>query len=566
LLLKLIKWGLFPEIISSSIIFVIHFSGQSKRIPLKPIQTMDKIAIEAKQMQQTIRASQYLFLSELTSAEQFVAQNELDIALHIAAGLSTYAYLNFTSFYSSYRLEKLVQTIGEKVMQPATHGPKPNSGKRRILHVASELYELGGHTPLLLKWIQRDQDSEHAVFLTRQTEATIPAKIFAQHRVNQSVICRLSKGESLVETAQQLLNTAGGYDFLVLHIHPDDIVPLLAFAHTKPVPVYFLNHADHCFWLGASILDGLIQLREPSIELDKKRRGIDAPQFVLTIPVNTPAIASIASKHEVLGKYGITAQQTFVLLTTSTESKFKPLLEYNYFESVIPVLDQNPQAVLLIVGIGSDKDLAIKYNHPQIKYLGYLSPEDLSSIENTVDIYLETFPNSSFTALLQVLMKGKPVHFMFSPPALFKLFCNSEYYPANEQEWQKQLNERIRQPHVLKAYTHVLTQKVKGEYSLEAWHNALTNFYAYADTHKKTIPLRYKADVASWNDKSDLMLFGIGLKERFQYLFFDNRGKKIRIKRLVSFFKIYAKVYAVRSQLFGFGLAEVTKRMIGLLR
>lgn len=527
---------------------------------------MDKIAIEAKQMQQTIRASQYLFLSELKSAEQFVAQNELDIALHIAAGLSTYAYLNFTSFYSSYRLEKLVQTIGSKVMQPATHEPKPNSGKRRILHVASELYELGGHTPLLLKWIQRDQDSEHAVFLTRQKAATVPEKIFAQHQVSQSVICRTSKGESLVETAQQLLNAAGGYDFLVLHIHPDDIVPLLAFAHTKPVPVYFLNHADHCFWLGASILDGLIQLREPSIELDKKRRGIDAQQFVLTIPVNAQSYRSNASKNDVLSKYGITEQQPFVLLTTSTESKFNPLLEYNYFESVIPVLDQNPQAVLIIVGISSDKHLAVKYNHPQIKYVGYLSPEELASIENIVDIYLETFPNSSFTALLQVLMKGKPVQFMFSPPALFRLFSNSEYYPANKKEWQKQLNERIQQPHVLTAYTHVLTQKVKSEYSIEAWHNALKKFYQYADTHKAATPLTYKADVASWDDNSDLMLFGIGLKERFQYLFFDNRGKKIRIKRLVSFFKIYAKVYAVRSQLFGFGLAEVTKRMIGLLR
>lgn len=527
---------------------------------------MDKIATEANKMQQTIRASQYLFLSELKSAEQFVAQNELDIALHIAAGLSTYAYLNFTSFYSSYRLEKLVQTIGTKVMQPVTQEVKPHSGKRRILHVASELYELGGHTPLLLKWIQRDRDSEHNIFLTRQTAESIPSKIFALHEVDESVICRINRGESLVETAQQLLNTAGQYDFLVLHIHPDDIVPLLAFANTKPVPVYFLNHADHCFWLGASIIDGLIQLREPSIELDKKRRGIEVPQFVITIPVNAPAVLSDASKQEVLGKYGITAQQPFVLLTTSTESKFKPLLEYNYFESVIPVLDQNPHAVLIIVGISSDKELAIRYNHPQIKYVGYLSPEELAGIENIVDIYLETFPNSSFTALLQVLMKGKPVHFMFSPPAIFKLFSNSEYYPANQQQWQRQLNERIQNTGILTAYTYVLSQKVVSEYSIEAWHRALNRFYEYADANKAATPLKHKADFSSGEDKSDLILFGISLKERFQYLFFDNRGRKIRIKRILSFFRIYANVYAVRSQLFGFGLKEVKNRITGLLR
>lgn len=527
---------------------------------------MDKIATEAKQMQQTIRASQYLFLSELKSAGQFVAQNELDPALHIAACLSTYAYLNFTSFYCSYRLEKLVQTIGAKVMQPATPSTNAGSEKRRILHVASELYELGGHTPLLLKWIQRDVDSEHHIFLTRQTAATIPSKIFAQHGVDQSVICRINNGESLVETAQQLLQAAGQYDFLVLHIHPDDIVPLLAFANTKPVPVYFLNHADHCFWLGASIIDGLIQLREPSIALDKKRRGIEVPQFVLTIPVNAPVVPPDVNKQEVLVKYGITTQQPFVLLTTSTESKFKPLLGYNYFESVIPVLNQNPDGVLIIVGIANDKELAIQYKHPQIKYVGYLSPHELAGIEDIVDIYLETFPNSSFTALLQVLMKGKPVHFMFSPPALFKLFSNAEYYPANQQEWRKQLNERIQNPQILKAYAHILAQKVKGAYSLDAWHTALKTFYAYADANKTVTPLKYQTDVASWTDTSDLILFGISLKERFQYLFFDNRGRKIRIKRMLSFFKIYTAVYAVRSQLFGFGLKEVSQRFIGLLR
>ncbi|MES2779610.1 MAG: hypothetical protein V4651_06895 [Bacteroidota bacterium] len=522
---------------------------------------MEKIDIETKHIQQTILSSQYLFLSELKNAERFVAQNELDSALHIAASLSTYAYLNFTSFYTSYRLEKLVQTIGSKVMLPDTQQKKASSGKRKILHVASELYELGGHTPLLLKWIQRDQDSEHNIFLTRQTEDTIPSTIFAQHTIDQSVICHINKGESLVETAQQLLNSASHYDFLVLHIHPNDIVPLLAFANTKPVPIYFLNHADHCFWLGASIIDGLIQLRESSIELDKKRRGMDVPQFVLTIPVNAPETSSGINKQEMLNKYGVDSLEPFVMLTTSTESKFKPLLGYNYFESVIPVLDQNPRAILIIVGISNDKGLAIQYKHPQIKYVGYLLPEELAAIENCVDLYLETFPNSSFTALLQLLMKGKPVHFMFSPPAIFKLFSNSDYYPTDQQKWQQQLNAKIQNPEALATYTRQLVENVMGEYCIEAWHAALKKFYVYADSHAITNPLRYKSDVASSDDISDLILFGISLKERYQYFFFDNRGRKIRLKRILSFYSIYRKVRPVWKQLFGFELQEVKQRI-----
>jgi hypothetical protein len=513
-----------------------------------------------------IKAAQYLFENELAKANSFVTQNELDCALHLASSLSTYAYLNFTGYYTSYQLEKVVQQIGSKAILPIKIRSTPKSDKRRILHVASELYELGGHTPLLLKWIQRDQDSSHQLFLTRQSAKNIPSIIFQAHNITADSILWSNNGESLVETAQQLLAVAGDFDFLVLHIHPNDVVPLLAFANQKPVPIYFMNHADHCFWLGASIIDGLIQLRETTLLLDQQNRSVGSmAQFILPIPIAVIA-TEFAEKKELLSPYGITNPDSIILLTTSTESKFNPLFDYNYFESIIPVLDKNPHAFLFIVGIGADKELAKKYQHNQIKFLGYLLPSDLAKIENISDIYIETFPFSSFTALLQVLMKQNPVHFMFAPPNIFRLFSDSNLYSATKEEWQQKLSELISDKKELIRYSTHLYNAAAKTYSTEAWQSALLSFYKKADANNNPSPLYYQQDKSFYESVNEWFLYGISLKSPYEFHFFETKSKQIQLGRILEWLKIYILKFSHRSQLFSFGTKAVLTKILKLIK
>ena len=523
---------------------------------------MNKIRQQQQIFIKAIKAAQYLFENELAKANSFVTQNELDCALHLASSLSTYAYLNFTGYYTSYKLEKIVQQIGSKAIHPIKITSKLKSEKRRILHVASELYELGGHTPLLLKWIQRDKDSNHQLFLTRQSVKNIPAIIFQAHNITADSILWSNNGESLVQTAQQLLAVAGDFDFLVLHIHPNDVVPLLAFANQKPAPIYFMNHADHCFWLGASIIDGLIQLRETTLLLDQQNRSIGSmAQFILPIPITVTA-TEFAEKKELLSKHGITNSNSIILLTTSTESKFNPLLDYNYFESIIPVLDKNPHALLFIVGIGADKELAEKYQHNQIKFLGYLLPSDLAKIENTSDIYIETFPFSSFTALLQVLMKQKPVHFMFAPPNIFRLFSDSNLYSATKEDWQQKLSGLISDKKELTRYSTHLYNVAAKTYSTEAWQSALLSFYKKADANNNPSPLYYQQDKFFYESVNEWFLYGISLKSPYEFHFFETKSKQIQIDRIFEWLKIYIFKFSHRTQLFSFGIKAVLIKIL----
>jgi glycosyltransferase involved in cell wall biosynthesis len=524
---------------------------------------MQNFSQQETEIKKTITASEALFSHEIAQAENLLKSGHTDSALQMAQRLSTYAWVNFTSYYTSYRLEKLIAEIGKKTVKSKnTPAPEKKNSKRRILHVASELYELGGHTPLLLKWMQRDKTSDHSLFLTRQSVVNIPVKIFAQHGIEkQAIVWSNTTDVPHIEVAQQLLDLSRDYDLLIFHIHPDDIVPLLAFSTEKPRPIYFLNHADHCFWLGASIIDGVIQLRNNTIALDQKRRSLDElKQFLLPIPIDKH-IGTEYSKTETLKNYGIKPKFSKFLLTTSTINKFEPFLSYNYFDSVIPVLDKNPDTLLLIVGVAEDSNLALRYSHPQIKYLGYLYPDKLKEIEYLADIYLETFPYSSFTALLQVLMSKKPVHFMYAPPDVFRLFDMNDLYPQNQEAWQQALNKLLKDEKALEEYKEKLLKPVLEMYSEETWSKLLNSFYGYTDKTERALPV-YKED-RSYNESiNELFLYGTSQKIQYQYLFFENDKGSIRFNRAMNYLKLYLKLGETRSTLMSFGGKFIIKKML----
>ena len=69
------------------------------------------------------------------------------------------------------------------------------------------------------------------------------------------------------------------FDLVILHTAPNDPVSLAAFGVSDGPPVALGNHADHIFWLGASVSDVLFNLRPVGARLSENRRfsGAVAP-------------------------------------------------------------------------------------------------------------------------------------------------------------------------------------------------------------------------------------------------------------------------------------------------
>ena len=188
-------------------------------------------------------------------AEGALAAGDLSSAAAYASAAAGFAVDNHCGLFSSARLERVLTTIG-KLSEGDTGAPRPlPTSVKRVLHVSTQVFPIGGHSKMIRLWIESDPTRQHSLALTQQ-RGTIPAELEACV-LNQGgdIHCRLNRiPGGVLASANALRRIASSYDMIVLHTGNSDVVPSIAFAVTeKYPPVFFLNHADHLFWIGSSI-------------------------------------------------------------------------------------------------------------------------------------------------------------------------------------------------------------------------------------------------------------------------------------------------------------------------
>jgi hypothetical protein len=288
------------------------------------------------------------------------------------------------------------------------------SGPLRVLHVLTEVYEIGGHTRLCQRWIELDANRHrHSVVLTAQGEA-IPEAIKSTVLSAGGEFSVLDPKTSLLERATQLRSLACQQaDIVVLHTHPQDVLPILAFALGEVPPVVVLNHSDYLFWLGGSVADLVADLHRAASTLTKETRGI-SDSFILPIPLvgpeRLPEVAQSASdnlRREARAALGI-PEKAVVFLTIGSAYKYSPIGDYSFLTAASAILAQLPHAYILAVGPEEQGDWATLATNTggRLKAVGVHA--DLSLMFPAADIYLEGFPCGSLTALLEAGLRGIP--------------------------------------------------------------------------------------------------------------------------------------------------------------
>ena len=100
--------------------------------------------------------------------------------------------------------------------------------------------------------------------------------------------------------------SAVGHDVIILHIHCEDVIPVLAFADESGLPpVLFLNHADHLFWLGTSVADLVLNLRDAATDITIGRRGVEADRNFLLPTIVAADDARLQSRAEAKAALGL---------------------------------------------------------------------------------------------------------------------------------------------------------------------------------------------------------------------------------------------------------------------
>jgi glycosyltransferase involved in cell wall biosynthesis len=413
-----------------------------------------------------------------------------ETVLALVREAASYAMVSHPGRFADGALENVVLDIAAELNETPADVSGPASGRagraRRVLHVMSTAHEIGGHTRTLLHWIRCDPESLHHLVLTDQTGHRVPEWLVEAVRTGGGWSGELPTEVGPLAAAQALRALARSCaDVVVLHHGGHDLVPILGLAAPDLPPVAVLNHADHIYWLGSSVTDVVINQREAGARLSRERRHSRC-DVVLPIPLPSGAVVP---RNEARRRLGVPADQ-LVLLSVGRALKYVPNDGHDFLRTARAILDRVPGAHLYVVGLRENE--AARFPtfrpHPRLHLCGPVA--DPSLHRAAADLYLESFPFGSATALLEAAQSGLATVWQYNPPfdllttnhgleALLPRFATEGEYVERVCQLAESANERAELGAALAAH-------VRTHHTGEGWRQELTTVYAHTDrlTHR----------------------------------------------------------------------------------
>jgi glycosyltransferase involved in cell wall biosynthesis len=359
----------------------------------------------------SVRSNFARFEALVSIAESFERDSDHHAAVACAQVAAACAWRNHAGVFASPRLERLLTQIGARAVPADVAGlvRSRRTPPQRVLHVLTKARPMGGDSRFSCRWMQVDGTRQHSVAVTTQEGDPVP-DVFAAStsRTGGQVHCLDDDTSDPLIRAGRLRALAQHADVIALHIYPDDVIPSLAFAAgAVSAPVLFLNHSDHTFWLGVNASDMVVQLRDSSVPLTVHRRGVD-PDRLARLPIPLPPVERTRWRTEAKEQLGIDPGAT-VLLSVGTGFKYTPISGPGFLETLLPVIQRYENTVLLVVGPQATGEWAraSEATGGRVRALGRRL--DTPLLFEAADIYLDSFPFTSPTALLEAGSYGLPL-------------------------------------------------------------------------------------------------------------------------------------------------------------
>jgi glycosyltransferase involved in cell wall biosynthesis len=432
------------------------------------------------------------FVAQLLDLEK---QGDADSLLSYIQMAAKFAWLVPTGRYADGQLENRALEIGLATKNFLNESPSKSylnlptkETRRKVLHLATCVQSVGGHTKLIANWISNDPGSCHSLLITggssSQREEDIP--LWLREAVSDNGGCLvvlpstglLSKALSLRTIVQR------DVDMVVMHHHPDDVVPVVAFATDRCPPVAILNQAHHVFWLGPSISDAVIEIWPSGRPLSETRRFVKHSLF-LPIPLSASPQVSRANARRALQ----IPDDQVAMLSIGSAFKYTPTDTHDFYRVAIILLERHPHVHLYLIGVTWD-DCAEYLNHRQhdrLHLLGII--EEPSLYRAAADIYLEGFPLCSETALLESTLSGACPVLSFAPGSRL-LTCDDVALSGvienatGEEEYIEKVSYLIRNRQERERVSNQAKARVSTYHGGPEWTRSLQSVYGYLDRTK----------------------------------------------------------------------------------
>lgn len=344
------------------------------------------------------------FETFLKKAIHNFSKNNIDdsiVYLEAAARYATEAH--FGEFYNP-KIEEILASISDKYFLNDKYIQKNSKEKYQVLHIATRIYETGGHTRLMLNWIDNDEKYSNDVLITDMEENKIPLELLNQYE-RQFNIFNLGHLQG-IEKVKAIREFSKKYDYIVLHIHPNDVYTVIAL-HNCPLPILFLNHADHRFWLGRNTANLFLEIRQVGANTSNIKRNIPkSHQMLFPIPLKRKISLTKKEARRELNIH----EDEIVILSIASAYKYDPISDNGLADSIIYLSNKYEKVRFIFIGPHLNKEFwmrIVNNTKGKVDILGELTVVDQYYI--AADIYLDSYPFVSLTSLLDAGKYGLPL-------------------------------------------------------------------------------------------------------------------------------------------------------------
>lgn len=456
------------------------------------------------------------------------SEEEKAILLKIVAYFATFKH---TGAFSDNDIEELLCNISQKHKMNTIFKYKKNS----FLHIMTECYETGGHTRIVERWINNSNiNQKHSIVFTEQIKNNIPKWLTKAIIKKNGDIFDLSDNTQIIDKALRLREIASEYEYIILHIHMFDIIPILAFG-TKSFnrPIIFVNHADHLFWLGISISDLIINIRKDGLKITSTRRG-SVNGVVLPVPLEYKKNVLDKKKCRVLIKV---PENKKLIISVGSSYKYIPSNRNIFIETAINILKINSDVIFWVIGPDKYKEKqwreAYLNSKGRLNAIGNISKKVLNHYYFAADLYIESFPIDSATALIEAALNEIPILRLKSLYSPFDVLAGRKDIQANDtNELIKKAKFILNNGKSKNSITKLTTDIIHKHCGIE-WLEQLEKIL-------KKLPKKhsiYKFKSINYINKYDFFAFDCNSKSKFNFKLCTKLKFKNKIKVLYILFK-----------------------------
>lgn len=278
-----------------------------------------------------------------------------------------------------------------------------------VLILATELYDYGGHTKVVLTWLNLMKDVlPHRLVVTRAATKNVVDKV----RGMGGEIVKIAHDG--LEGIFSILSEAKGCNRIVMHTHPEDILSavVVRILSEAGYEIIFYNHADHLFSYGLSAADVVCEISDFGEAINKRTNRVKGQSLRLGIPLKVDK-----TSLELFVPIKFTKKEKLVV-TAGNSYKYKPDNSFLFADFIDELLIKRADIKVAIVGpTGKERWWSSRRKSwgDKVLFMGVLSHDRYMELLSNADLYIDSYPITGGTAFPEALLAGKACLGLISP-------------------------------------------------------------------------------------------------------------------------------------------------------